>query len=371
MADRLRILILTDRDWEHPQAGGTGTFLLGLIEEWLADGHDVTVFAGSFEGAKRYDEPRPSLRVHRAGGRLTVFSRAAAATLRGLGHDADVVLEVCNGIAFFTPLWPTLRKPRVLLVFHVHQGHYVAELGRRGAIAAFFLERFPLATLYQKTPVVTISQDSKTALEAIGVDHARITVAQPGLDSRTLSLRDKTPAPTLVYLGRLKQYKRIELLLDLVRDLPGVTLHIAGAGGHEPALRQYASQVGIEARLVFHGFVTEEQKAHLLGTSWLAVTASSAEGWSFSVVEAAASGTPTAALSVGGLKESVVDGETGILAEDYESLLERTRRILEDPEELSRLSSAALERSRMFTWSAAADVVLGVMREAIGAGRRR
>jgi len=43
---------------------------------------------------------------------------------------ADVVLEVVNGIAFFTPLWWWLGSPRVTLVHHVHQDHYVAEMGR-------------------------------------------------------------------------------------------------------------------------------------------------------------------------------------------------------------------------------------------------
>ena len=65
------------------------------------------------------------------GTRLTVFPRAAWACLRrGLARDADVVLEVVNGITFLTPLW--LRRPRVALVHHIHRDHYVAEMGRPG-----------------------------------------------------------------------------------------------------------------------------------------------------------------------------------------------------------------------------------------------
>ena len=124
------ILVLTDRDWTHPQGGGTGTNLYGQIARWVAWGHRVTVIAGDYPGAKSVEELAPNLVVHRMGTRLTVFPRAAWATLRGVGKDADVVLEVVNGIAFFTPLWPWLRtKPRVALVHHVHQDHYVHELG--------------------------------------------------------------------------------------------------------------------------------------------------------------------------------------------------------------------------------------------------
>ena len=86
------------------------------------------------------------------GTRLTVFPRAAWATFRGLGRDADVVLEVCNGIAFFTSLWRWMRKPRVLLVFHVHQEHYVTELGLRGRVAAFLLEQRAAADPLSRRP---------------------------------------------------------------------------------------------------------------------------------------------------------------------------------------------------------------------------
>src|SRR3954452_7209885 len=110
------ILILVDRDWTHPQAGGTGTVLYGQVSRWIAAGHRVTVVAGAYPGAERVSRPHERLEVHRMGTRLTVFPRAAWATLRGLGRDADVVLEVVNGIAFYTSLWRWMRKPRVLLV---------------------------------------------------------------------------------------------------------------------------------------------------------------------------------------------------------------------------------------------------------------
>src|SRR5918994_6104459 len=113
MADGLHILVLTDRDWTHPQGGGTGTNLYGQVARWIAWGHRVTVVAGSYPGAAPVERPAPNLELHRMGGRVTVFPRAAAAVLRGVGREADVVLEVVNGITFLTPLW--LRKPRVAM----------------------------------------------------------------------------------------------------------------------------------------------------------------------------------------------------------------------------------------------------------------
>src|SRR5687767_14181268 len=119
----LHVLVLTDRDWTHPQAGGTGANLYGQVSRWLAWGHRVTVVACGYEGSKRR-ETIGNLEIHRMGGRSTVFPRAIWKVWRGLGRDAEVVLEVVNGITFLTPLW--LRKPCVTLVHHVHADHYLA-----------------------------------------------------------------------------------------------------------------------------------------------------------------------------------------------------------------------------------------------------
>src|SRR3954452_17496432 len=90
----LHILVLTDRDWTHPQGGGTGTNLFGQVSRWIDWGHRVTVIAGSYPGAAAVERPPERLELHRMGGRMTVFPRAALASRRGVGADADVVLEV-------------------------------------------------------------------------------------------------------------------------------------------------------------------------------------------------------------------------------------------------------------------------------------
>src|SRR3954466_4270958 len=77
LCPRMHILVLTDRDWTHPQGGGTGTNLYGQVSRWLAWGHRVTVVAGAYPGSARREEPAPNLVLHRTGTRLTVFPRAA------------------------------------------------------------------------------------------------------------------------------------------------------------------------------------------------------------------------------------------------------------------------------------------------------
>ena len=358
------ILVLTDRDWTHPQGGGTGTNLYGQIARWVAWGHRVTVIAGDYPGAKKVEELAPNLVVHRMGSRLTVFPRAAWATLRGLADDADVVLEVVNGIAFFTPLWWWLRKPRVALVHHVHQDHYVHELGTRGRVAAWLLERFPLRFLYRGTRVLTISKAARDDLVELGVEADRIHVVYMGVERGQFHRAERAQHPTLLYLGRLKQYKRLEILLDVLEAVPGARLEIAGEGDHRPTLEEEIDRRGLRDRVTLHGFVEEDDKAELYGRAWVTLTASSAEGWCLTVMEAAACGTPSAALRVGGLEESIVDEQTGVLAEAPDELAAKVRELLRDPERRERLGEAAEARARGFTWDRTAEENLAVLERA-------
>jgi len=365
------ILLLTDRDWTHPQGGGTGTNLYGQVTRWVQWGHRVTVIAGSYPGAERVSRPHERLTIHRMGGRLTVFGRAALASLRGIGRDADVVLEVVNGIAFFTPLWFWLRAPRVTLVHHVHQDHYVAEMGTTGRLAALLAERLPLSLLYRHHPFLTISRSARDDMVALGLPGDQIHVTYLGVEAEAFHEAPKTEHPSLLYLGRLKQYKRLELLLDVLERVPEAHLDVAGEGDHRPVLESEIERRGLGERVTLHGHVSEERKAELYARSWVNLTASSAEGWCLTVMEAACARTPSVAMAVGGLPESVVDNQTGLLAHTGEELAERVATLVADDEQRERLGAAAQARARGFTWDRTARDNLALLDRVASVERAR
>ena len=366
----MHILLLTDRDWTHPQGGGTGTNLYGQVARWIAWGHEVTVIAGDYEGAKKTEQLAENLTIHRMGTRVTVFPKAAYATWRKkIGRDADVVLEVVNGIAFFSPLWRWIDAPTVALVHHVHQEHYVAELGLRGRIAALFLEHLPLRLLYRDVQVLTISKAARDELVELGMPRDHIHVAYLGVDPPPFPVGEKAPEPRLLYLGRLKQYKRIEVVLDVLEAIPEAHLDLAGDGDHREALEREIAERGLTDRVTMHGHVSEEQKFELYGRAWVNLTASSAEGWCLTVMEAASCGTPSAALPVGGLTESIVDEQTGILADTPEELAQRVATLVRDPQHRDELGDAAHSRSRGFTWDHTAEQNLHVLERTADEGR--
>src|SRR2546423_6490971 len=356
----LHILILSDRDWTHPQGGGTGANQFGQVSRWMTWGHRVSVIACSHPGAAPV-EHIGDLTLHRVGGRSTVFPRAIFRQWRGLVPDADVVLEVVNGVAFLTPLW--LRGPCVTLVHHIHRDHYVREMGTAGRVAAFVLETLPLRLLYRRSRFLTISRASAEDIAAHGIPRDRIEVGYIGVEHGAFAPDPAARAlePTLLYLGRLKRYKRLEVLLDVLAGNPAAVLEIAGDGHHREALQAQIDARGLTARVRMHGHVSEDHKRRLYQRAWLNVTASSAEGWCLSVMEAAACGTPSAALAVGGLPEAIEDGRTGILARDPHELAAKVGTILADPELRDSMGRAALGRAADFTWEATARNTLALL----------
>jgi len=360
--------VLADRDWTHPQGGGSGANLHEQVGRWIAGGHRVSIICCRYRGCLPV-ERGGALTIHRVGGRSTVFPRAIWRQWRGLVPDADVVLEVVNGITFLTPLW--LRTPRVVLIHHVHRRHYVEEMGRwRGRLAALCLETLPLRMLYGQARFLTVSRSAAEEIAEHGVPAESIAVVHNGVDLPDDPPPARAERPTLLFLGRLKRYKRIELVLDALVQLPGAELEIAGDGEHRPALERAIAQRGLTDRVRLHGRVDEARKRELLGTAWVNVTASSNEGWCLTVMEAAAVGTPSVAVAEGGLRESIVDGETGLLAERPEDLAPALARVLGDGELRDRLGRQGRRRAAGFDWDATAAESLAAL-EAERASQRR
>jgi glycosyltransferase involved in cell wall biosynthesis len=357
---RLHILVLSDRDWTHPQGGGTGTNLYGQVLRWTAWGHRVSVLACSYPGAAAREQLGGAT-LYRVGGRSTVFPRVILRQLRRFVPDADVVFEVVNGVTFLTPLW--CRTPRVTLIHHIHREHYARELGNFGRMAAVALETIPLRTLYRRTQFVTISNATAQDIAAHGIDPARIEIGYPGVEFGALGPdpAERAHTPTLLYLGRLKRYKRIELLLDVLERNPGAVLDLAGDGDHRAALEEEIRARGLEDRVRMHGYVSEELKLKLYQRAWVNLTASAAEGWGLSVTEAAACCTPSAALRLGGLSEAIEDGQTGLLADDVDELAAKVALLIGDPQLRDALGVRARERVERFRWDDTARHTLALL----------
>lgn len=352
-----RILVLNWQDRENPQAGGAEEHVHQVFGRLAGRGYEVTLLASGFEGC----EPRVRLDgidVHRTGGRYTFSVAAPWYYLRNLRRARwDVVVDNLNKVPLFSPWW--VSAPVVPVVQHLFGVTAFREATLPLAATTWLLER-PLPLAYRGLPVIAISQSTRDDLVARGL-RARIEVIPVGVDTDRHTPHPegrKTPGASLLYLGRLKRYKGVDLLVravaKLAREGLRVEFKVAGAGDARPELEQLAGELGVEDRVIFLGFVDDRTKIDLLRTSWVHGLTSAKEGWGITVVEAGACGTPSVASNSPGLREAVVDGETGLLVQhgNVDALAAAIRRLVTDPPLLARLGEEARRYAESLSWEA-------------------
>jgi glycosyltransferase involved in cell wall biosynthesis len=117
----------------------------------------------------------------------------------------------------------------------------------------------------------------------------------------------------------------------------------------------------------FLGFIPEDEKIHLLRRAWAATLASPKEGWGISNLEAAACGTPVIATNSPGIRESVIDGETGFLVpqDDADAMAAAMRGVVVSRDLVDVLGRAARRFAETFTWERAANDTMAHLQEVI------
>jgi glycosyltransferase involved in cell wall biosynthesis len=371
----VKILVLNWQDLANPQSGGAEIHLHEIFGRLAARGHEVTLLCSGWPGARPRAE-NSGMQIHRAGGRNT-FSLAAPRYFRRhlAGQPWDVVVEDLNKVPLFAPYW--VRRPLVLLVHHLFGATAFREASAPFAAATWLLER-PIPLVYRGLPAQAVSESTADDLAARGLRRQDIRVIHNGVDLAFFSPDPhlaRLAGPTFLYVGRLKRYKRIDLAVQavaLLRDR-GVRarLLVAGRGDEEPRLRAQVEALGIADRVSFEGFVTEDRKRELLRTCWATVLPSPKEGWGITNIEAAACGTPAVCADSPGLRESVIDGETGRLVPygDASRLADALGALAADPAEVARLGAAARRFAEGFSWDRAADLTEAHLAEVAGQGR--
>ena len=117
------------------------------------------------------------------------------------------------------------------------------------------------------------------------------------------------------YAGRLEPLKRVDLLVAGLARCRGLRLKIAGAGPQEADLREQVARAGLDSRVEFLGFVSDEDLLDLYARCRAAVYAPLNEDYGYVTVEAFLSGRPVVTTAdAGGPLEFVTDGETGLVA---------------------------------------------------------
>jgi glycosyltransferase involved in cell wall biosynthesis len=354
-----RVHVLAWRDLDDPDSGGSEVHADQFMRRWAAAGLEIVHRTSAAIGLPARAQ-RNGYEVIRRGSRYTVFPRAVAAELTRRMGPSDGLIEVWNGVPWFSPVW--YRRPHLTILHHVHGPMWDQILPRPLAGAGRFLEARFAPPFYRRSETVTPSEATRDELIELGFRPERVTAVDNGVDPFFTPGGQRSPAPLVVAAARLAPVKRFELLLDAAAEartaVPELRVRILGEGPSGVDLRRWIGAHRAEGWVELAGHVSRPRLRDHYREAWVVASASLAEGWGLSLTEAAACGTPAVATDIRGHRSSVLDGRTGVLVPPAR-LGRALADVLSDARWRAELAEAALARARALTWDATS---LGILR---------
>ncbi|WP_300010695.1 glycosyltransferase [Pseudonocardia sp.] len=355
----LRILI--GADTYAPDVNGLSRFSSRLAAGLAARGHDVHVVCPSHDG-------RPDVRVEDG---VTVHTLKSH---RWFSHPT------------FRVAWPWTTRPRTARLFaeiapdvlHV-QGHFPVGRGLVHAARAAgtpivatnhfmpenlvgharvprLLQRpvtrlgwWDMNLIYRHADIVTAPTPRAVELLEKATGMTGSLAVSCGIDAARYRVEDKPSGPpTVLFVGRMDQEKRVDELLRAFAALPAGTdarLEIVGEGVMREEWMGLAAELGIGTRTSFPGFVEEDELVDAYRRAAVFCMPGIAELQSIVTLEAMAAGTPVIAANAMALPHLVKPGRNGWLFTpgDVPELTTRLAALLGDAERRRRMGASSLE----------------------------
>jgi len=336
----MRLLILNRRCIKNPEKGGAESFTMEVAKEFVAKGYEVEWFASKPKNLIT-EEIIDGVKFIRKGNELTTHIYGFFYALK---RKEYIIIDEFNGIGYFTFFF----KKSILFIHQLYEEFWNAELGILGYIPRF-LEKIFLK-LYKDKLTITISNSTLEDLKSLGFK--KIYVIYNGLDIKPLNeIPKKDKDLHVIYLGRLKKTKNpedaIKAFLIIKEKINKAKISIIGDGPlKEKLIKKYKNMEGIN----FLGYIDEKEKYKLLSQAHFILVPSIREGWGQVVIQANAMGTPAIGYKVPGLKDSIIDGKTGFLVENYEEMAQKVIYLWQNKETYQNLSMQAIEWAKNFSW---------------------
>ena len=285
-------------------------------------------------------------------------------------------LDLFHGTNFDIPLWK--RCPAILTIHDLSDFLYPETHEARGVWRA--RRRLPFMAR-TATQIVTHSESVRREViehlqvsreKVIAIPAAARSVFRPLPPDQTIETRKRLGVEDefLLFVGTIEPRKNLIVLLNAYRELLSATeLHpqlvIAGKKGWlTDSLFSSLRELGIEERVLFTGYLSDNDLCALYSSCRVFIYPSKYEGFGLPPLEAMACGAPVIASSIPSIRE--VTGETARLVAPAGSddLAQAIVTLLRDENERQRLSVAGLKRAQQFSWNHTAQLMLGVYHQA-------
>jgi glycogen(starch) synthase len=301
--------------------GGTELLSAKLIDALRGRGHEFLVVTSN----AGLDLPREALHNGIPIRRFPFWTALAA----GAGGSLEGFIEVRQGVARlrreFEPdlVHVAFVAPGVLFQVQTARVYPAPLLVTMQQQSATFRDPGPArllaSTLRAADWVVSCSESTRAEVEALVPEVSpRSSVIRNALEPPPVLPSPLPVAPRrLLYVGRLAHQKGVDLALvafgSIAERFPDVALVIAGDGPLRSELEALAGSLGIRHRVEFLGWIPPDEIPMLMNSATVVVMPSREDPYPLVAIEAALMARPLVAARVGGLREAVVDGETGLL----------------------------------------------------------
>lgn len=351
----MKLLWFSWKDLSHPHAGGAERVNEEIAKRLARDGHEVIMLVAGFPGTIK-EEIRDGYKIVRLGNRYTVYWHAYRYYKNYLQGWADLVIDEMNTVPFFCKYY--VREQNILLSYQLCREVWFYQMFFPLSLIGFVLEPFYLWLLRDRR-VITESESTRQDMLRFGFDKKCISIISIGiLTSPVKSLDDleKFQQPTLLSLGAIRAMKRtldqIKAFELAKKQIPTLQLKIAGSADSrygKKVLRRIAVSEYMQD-IEYLGCVDETKKIELMQKSHLILVTSVKEGWGLIVTEANSQGTPAAVYNVDGLRDSVLNGKTGVLTKENNptSLAKEVVALLQNGVRYAELRNIAWKSSGQF-----------------------
>ncbi len=364
----MKILILNWRDIKNPASGGAEVLTHEMAKRWVKWGHEVTQFSSFFNGAEK-EELVDGVRIIRKGNPDARYLLASVHFMafwfyrKHFRNKFDVVIDEIHGIPFFTPLYIKTRK--IALICEI-AGDIWDTVFKFPANKIGTLVENSYFNFYKNIDFLTISLSTKNDLIKKGISKNNITVLPMGI-TVPLNLKNfiKEKNPTLIFVGRLIETKGVEDAIIICNNLrkrfSDIKLWIIGRGesSYKKNIDKLIIKMGIQDKVIFFGFVSENKKFELMQRAHVLLAPSIKEGFGLTVPEAGYVGTPAVAYDVEGLRDIIINGKNGFLVKrTVKNMEEKVEALLSQTVLYEKIQADAIRYSKSLSWDNTARVAM-------------
>lgn len=355
----MKLLWFTWKDLTHPEAGGAEVVNQELAKRLVADGHEVVFIVGGYQNAVTKEISSDGYQIIRLGSRYSLYWKAFRYYRQHLTGWADLVIDEVNTLPFFARYYAA--EPVIVFAHMLCRQIWFYQLPLPLSLIGFLAEPLYLR-LINSGPVITISESTRQDLLRVGFKDQNIHILSEGLSLKPLAklppLSSKAAQPTVLSFGAMRPMKRtlhqIKAFEIAKQQIPNLQLVVAGdsSGRYGQKVLAAIQHSPHADDIIYHGRVSDKQKRQLMRQAHLTLQTSVKEGWGLTVTEAASQGTPAVVYDIDGLRDSVQDGETGLITKQNnpQHLAEAIVTILTNQKRYAVTRQAAWQWSKSITF---------------------